>query len=160
MQIGDKVILSDGELAVVLGHNPTAEKVKIARTQGGFSGTRWVNFSDVKRFEDAGPPPPLHMLDTVPFDSNYNTLSSVLTRAYEQASGGKGKERHAQGQSFDEQPMQMISRLVGSQDGMAFQAIKKIQESQRLPTIERQVAELLGAINYIAGMVVYLESEK
>lgn len=30
-------------------------------------------------------------------------------------------------------------------------------EQARLPTTERQVAELLGAINYLAGAIIYLE---
>jgi len=86
----------------------------------------------------------------------YERLADVLQRAYAQASEGKGKERHDQGQPFLQQPMQQISTLIGSPDGLAYQAIKKIQESQRLPH-DRAIAELLGAINYIAGAVIYRE---
>jgi len=89
----------------------------------------------------------------------YFSLREVLNRAFEQASKGKGKERHAQGLPFNQQPMQVISNLIGSQDGMYYQAIKKIQESTRLPSKERQVAELLGAIIYIAGAIINLESK-
>ena len=92
--------------------------------------------------------------------SKYASLENVLHRALEQASAGKGAERHASGQAFEDQPMQTISRLVGSHHGLLYQAIKKAQESARLPTAERQVAELLGAINYLAGAVIYLESPK
>lgn len=88
----------------------------------------------------------------------YHQLGSVLRRAYHQASEGKGEQRHAQGQPFYEQPMQRISQLLDTDGGMAFQAIKKIQEARRLPTPERRIAELLGAINYVAGMVIYEES--
>lgn len=85
----------------------------------------------------------------------YELLDDVLARAYRQASQGKGAERHAQGAPFDEQPMQRLCELYGV--GFALgQAAKKTQESQRLPH-ERAVAELLGAINYIAGAVIYLE---
>jgi hypothetical protein len=86
----------------------------------------------------------------------YESLASVLIRAYAQAAEGKGAERHAQGLSFDEQPMQQLIRLYGV--GFALgQAAKKAQEAQRLPTVERQVSELLGAINYLAGAVIALE---
>lgn len=89
----------------------------------------------------------------------YEELEDVLERAYNQAALGKGAERHATGQAFHEQPMQTISDLVQSADGMAFQAIKKIQESKRLPTRDAQVRELLGAINYIVGMVIFIEKQ-
>lgn len=88
----------------------------------------------------------------------YLTLRNVLERAYSQASTGKGAERHAQDLPFDEQPMQTISQLVGTHQGLLYQAIKKTQESTRLPT-DRAIAELLGAINYLAGAVIYLEAE-
>ena len=85
----------------------------------------------------------------------YEALEQVLNEALEQAAAGKGKERHAQDKPFDEQPMQLISELIGDTHGMAFQAIKKLQESLRLPT-DRAIREQLGAINYIAGMVIML----
>ena len=86
----------------------------------------------------------------------YRSLSDVLARAFDQASAGKGAERHGRGLAFDEQPMQQLIRLYGV--GFALgQAAKKAQEAQRLPTVERQVAELLGSINYLAGAVIALE---
>lgn len=86
----------------------------------------------------------------------YESLHDVLLRALEQAQVGKGAQRHAQGQPFDEQPMQQLARLYGV--GFALgQAAKKSQEAMRLPTTERQVAELLGAINYLAGAVIAIE---
>ena len=94
-----------------------------------------------------------------PITEDYATLNDVLNRAYDQASKGKGKDRHAQSLSFDKQPIQQISNLIGSSDGLYYQAIKKIQESRRLPTVERQVAELLGAIVYIAGAIIYEEKK-
>jgi len=86
----------------------------------------------------------------------YESLVDVLRMAYEQAANGKGNERHANGLPFDDQPMQVISELLDTPFGMAFQAIKKVQEGLRLPTKERQIAEILGAINYLSGIVVYL----
>lgn len=90
----------------------------------------------------------------------YEQLETILGEALEQAAAGKGKERHATGQVFEDQPMQLISKLLGDNHGLAFQAIKKIQESLRLPD-DRAERELLGAINYIAGMIIFLrETEK
>ncbi len=90
--------------------------------------------------------------------TGYESLGDVLGRAYDQAAKGKGAERHGQGLSFDEQPMRQLIRLYGV--GFALgQAAKKAQEAQRLPTVERQVAELLGAINYLAGAVIALEAD-
>lgn len=85
----------------------------------------------------------------------YESLHSVLRRAFIQASHGKGKERHAQNLPFDNQPMQRLIDLYGV--GFALgQAAKKAQESQRLPH-DKAVAELLGAINYLAGAVIAME---
>lgn len=87
--------------------------------------------------------------------NGYGSLRDVLERAYAQAAIGKGCERHAGGNPFDEQPMQDLIKLYGV--GFALgQAAKKSQESQRLPA-GRDVAELLGAINYLAGAVIALE---
>lgn len=101
-------------------------------------------------------------VDPIPVEfvapTGYSALADVLTRAMYQASAGKGAQRHAQGQAFEQQPMQQLIKLYGV--GFALgQAAKKAQEAQRLPTVERQVAELLGAIVYIAGAVIALEGK-
>lgn len=86
---------------------------------------------------------------------NYASLSNVLRRAYDQASSGKGQERHGQDFPFTKQPMQLIQDLCG--EGFALgQAMKKMQESQRLPH-DAAIRELLGAINYIAGAIIHKE---
>lgn len=89
-------------------------------------------------------------------DDGYDSLRHVLALALEQASSGKGKERHAVAhRSFDRQPIMEIGHMVGS--GFALgQAIKKAQESTRLPP-DRAKAELLGAINYLAAAYLLLE---
>jgi len=88
----------------------------------------------------------------------YRSLLGVLIEALNQAQYGKGAERHNLGGDlpFERQRMQQISELIGSVDGMSYQACKKITEGVKLPTLDRQVAELLGAINYIAGMIIFL----
>ncbi len=89
----------------------------------------------------------------------YESLADVLDRAFAQAAAGKGAERHACSRSFNEQPMQSISALLGSHTGLLYQAMKKIQESERMDT-QAAVRELLGAINYVAGAIIFIEAKK
>ena len=88
----------------------------------------------------------------------YESLAAVLQKAHDQAAIGKGKERHANGLPFEDQPMSVINRQLGSIHGFIYQAQKKSLEATRLPK-ERAVAELLGAINYLAGAVIALEAQ-
>lgn len=89
----------------------------------------------------------------------YERLAAVLERAYAQAATGKGRERHADNKPFHEQPMQQI----GDRRGVGFilgQADKKSEEAQGM--LERgdadaAVRELLGAINYLSGAVIWIE---
>lgn len=85
----------------------------------------------------------------------YEQLAAVLQAAYDQASKGKGAERHADSKPFHEQPMQTCSDLLGTDAGLAFQAIKKIREGSTFTEFDRFERELLGAINYIAGMIIW-----
>ena len=91
----------------------------------------------------------------------YLSLFGVLCEALGQAQHGKGAERHNLGGTtpFERQRMQQISELIGSVHGMTYQACKKITEGVALPTLDRQIAELLGAINYLAGMVIFLRKQ-
>ena len=87
----------------------------------------------------------------------YLSLHLIMQEALEQASEGKGKERHAkEGELFEKQPICEIARRLDG--GPLYQAVKKIYESVRLPG-EAGVRELLGAINYIAAEVI-LRREK
>ena len=88
----------------------------------------------------------------------YERLAEVLHQAYDQASIGKGEERHADGQPFEEQVGMLITRLVGTGFPRG-QAIKKLIESQRLEGAAK-VAELLGAINYTAMAIIAEEEER
>jgi hypothetical protein len=88
--------------------------------------------------------------------TGYEMLASVLRRAFHQAAAGKGAERHSSGEPFHEQPICAINRLHGSIDGALFQAAKKAHEARRMP-LDRAVAELLGAINYLAACVILVE---
>lgn len=111
-------------------------------------------------------PAPVENTDTVirNYDVRYTSLAAVLREAYDQAASGKGSQRHnPRGTFFDQQPILEIGRMVG----IGFhtgQAMKKSQEAttrfQRDPQNreerERAVAELLGAINYLAAGIVLI----
>ena len=85
----------------------------------------------------------------------YYPLFAVLNDALNEAQVGKGEERHGNGLSFTEQPALTITRAVGLGFPLG-QAMKKIQESQRMDT-DAAKRELLGAINYLAAAVLFLD---
>ena len=87
--------------------------------------------------------------------NGYNDLFVVLQQALWQAQDGKGSERHGNGQPFTEQPALTITRAVGIGFPLG-QAMKKIQESQRMDT-DAAKRELLGAINYLAAAILFLD---
>lgn len=87
----------------------------------------------------------------------YSSLKSVLDRAVKQASEGKGKERHATDEPFENQPMPTVARWQQSSDGPIFQAVKKLVESKRLTKKASRIEELLGAIVYVAMAVIQEE---
>ena len=97
-------------------------------------------------------------MDENSIDENYLVLHRVLHDALDQAASGKGKDRHAMGEPFEEQLMCLLARQLGPQ-GPAFQVCKKVVEACRLP-YPANVLEVLGAINYAAGMVIEMERKE
>jgi hypothetical protein len=94
--------------------------------------------------------------------NGYGPLASILQEAYEQAAGGKGKERHANGKPFLDQPIMEIARMVGVgfQTG---QVQKKVQEATSMfgrGQAEAAVRELLGAINYAAAAIILIREQQ
>ena len=88
----------------------------------------------------------------------YESLRKVLDDAYDQAARGKGKERHGNGQSFDRQPMQHLI----SDHGLGFatgQAAKKASEALGMDHGAAR-RELLGAIVYLAGAIVWMDRQE
>lgn len=94
--------------------------------------------------------------------SGYERLADVLERAFDQAATGKGAERHADDKPFHQQPMQTI----GDRRGVGFilgQADKKSEEAQGMANrgqVDAAVRELLGAIVYLSGAVIWLERHR
>jgi hypothetical protein len=102
------------------------------------------------------------LADNQPTNDNYTTLRTILDAAYAHAATGKGRERHARDLPFDKQPMMTTARQVGVGFPLG-QAIKKAGESVGM--IERgqygaAEAECLGAINYLAGAVLWMRERK
>ena len=92
-------------------------------------------------------------------DPRYESLYDVLNAAYDQSAGGKGKERHAADNNFENQIICQIQRMLYDVKhpfgGGVYQAIKKSVEAGRLYQIKGWEAgynEILGAINYLAAV--------
>lgn len=90
----------------------------------------------------------------------YERLHDVYQDAHHQAAYGKGNERHANDLPFHEQRMQTISQGLNSPDGMAYQVIKKLQEGLQMEDPGARRRELLGALNYLAGIVIFLDDRE
>lgn len=87
----------------------------------------------------------------------YESLAAVLKDAYDQASRGKGADRHAESDDhrFEDQPILTLQRLYGR--GFAFgQVGKKMEETQRMDYSSAR-AELLGGIVYLAAAIIDLD---
>ena len=93
-------------------------------------------------------------------DPNYETLARILKMAYDQASAGKGKERHANGRKFDDQPIMTIAKDhgLGYQTGQAEKKLKESHTLLKLKGKEAAIRELLGVINYTAAAIAFIEN--
>lgn len=104
----------------------------------------------------------------------YETLFKVLREAHDQAAYGKGASRHGNALPYAVQPMQTIGFLLHSSEGMLYQVIKKTQEANSRLEAGRRSGdpetmkaakafarqELLGAINYLAGALIYEDAHQ
>ena len=126
--------------------NPTGTKLEVSAYRAFMAPfmTHDLHFTEASRVDGYGP------------------LEQVLLAAYAQASMQKGKERHAQGDVFLDQPIISIGQLLKSPDGEAYQAIKKVREGlmmHRTGESERCIREILGAINYLAATAILVAEE-
>jgi hypothetical protein len=87
-------------------------------------------------------------------ESAYAPLAKVLTLAYERASQGKGKARHATEDNFINQPVCTELRKLGVAPAL-FQIRKKALEVARL-TPDKAQDELLDIIVYAAAAWIFL----
>ena len=97
----------------------------------------------------------------LPVPDGYDSLSDVMAEAINQAAYGKGFERHADHRPFHEQPIMRETEAVGL-GHPAGQARKKILEAVRCcdDHPERAIADLLGAINYTAALVIAIRANR
>lgn len=86
-------------------------------------------------------------------NAGYEPLRAVLAEALDQASEGKGKERHADGKPFLEQPIMDLGRKYGA-GFLCGQADKRVREAFNCEDDERAIRDILGAINYLAAAVI------
>jgi hypothetical protein len=115
--------------------------------------------ADELKVEIVEPPKRYRPTPPIQQDDLYARLREILDASQAQASQGKGKERHAvAGENFENQQICEITRRLSGHPaaGALFQSVKKIYESGRLPK-ERAIAELYGAINYIAAAIIVME---
>lgn len=89
---------------------------------------------------------------TIQIPPGYEAWARVIQGALNQVANGKGKERHANDEPFDQQTICQTARHhgVGFVTG---QAEKKGREQHRLPK-DRAIAELEGAINYLVAAII------
>jgi hypothetical protein len=90
---------------------------------------------------------------------DYYSLDGALQMAYDRATVGKGKERHAHGQPFGEQYICRAPKLFGL-GALLYQIGKKNEEIMGLDTDERKINELLDIIVYAAAGVILLQGSK
>lgn len=99
---------------------------------------------------------PTHV--SYPQQPDYAPLQAVLDRAFQRASAGKGKERHANGKDFKDQYIILGGKMFGI-GGHLYQIGKKIEECQRMQP-EAAVKELLDVIVYAAAAIILLEEKE
>jgi len=91
-------------------------------------------------------------------NDKYSSLREIFMLAAWQAEHGKGMERHACGERFENQQICEMARRLGVA-GPLYQAAKKIYESQRLGG-SAGIHELYGAMVYIAAAVIVMREQQ
>jgi hypothetical protein len=89
-------------------------------------------------------------------DSKYTELRRVLSEAADQAEFGKGKERHANDNAFQDQQICQIPLWQQTIDGLVFQVCKKALEAKRLSK-EAAIKELRGSAVYLGAALIVRE---
>lgn len=98
-------------------------------------------------------------LSIEPDDPDSWPLVECALETLRQVTRGKGRERHQRGRDFVDQPILVIPALLGGVvglGGLLYQAMKKCEESVKLPH-ERMIAELRGSAIYTLAAVMHIE---
>ncbi|NJL06844.1 MAG: hypothetical protein HC900_00210 [Methylacidiphilales bacterium] len=105
-----------------------------------------------------GAPAAAYPFAVIGLPDDYGPLADVLMAAAAQAAIGKGRERHANGRAFLDQPIMENGRTFGLGFPIG-QAAKKSREAfdmARRGEHDRAERELLGAVNYLAAAVLLI----
>jgi len=88
----------------------------------------------------------------------YSRLTQVINEAADQAIIGKGKQRHACDQKFEDQQICQLNRWLDKSpiSGILFQLCKKALECNQLDP-KAAIHELRGVINYAAAGIILME---
>ena len=91
-------------------------------------------------------------------------LQYVFDEAIKQVESGKGAERHGTVKDFLFQPIFNIGKLTGPR-GLMFQSVKKMHEAifcleNGKFTKDQTVEELLGALVYLASLIILVNDEE
>lgn len=87
----------------------------------------------------------------------YSELLRILILAYFRAATGKGHERHGSVAHWENQHTCLHMRRKRNIEGALFQIGKKLDELERLPTVEAKIKELLDMAVYACSAVKVLE---
>ena len=120
---------------------------------GSYGYCWWVKPDDLKKTDKP-----------IEVDKSYDSLKNVLQDAAAQSESGKGRERHANNNKYEDQVICVVQRLLQDHPfgGHAYQIIKKTIEAGRLYKIKGKEAayqEILGAINYCAAMNILIKED-
>jgi hypothetical protein len=186
--------VTEGNEVIAMEYEPKKEKFKegdIVIVDGEWDGFSFVNEDGVVKsirkgyltveFKDETWEVPIAMCEKAVFniedekqdylyktlfgESDYSALEEVLDDALEQSESGKGKERHANNNRYEDQVICVVQRLLKDHPfgGHAYQIIKKTIEAGRLYKIKGKEAayqEMLGAINYAGAMNILIKEEE
>lgn len=83
-------------------------------------------------------------------NEGYESVAEVLQKALNQTQSGKGKDRHANDEAFENQKIMQGARTCGL-GGPSFQVSKKITEAQR----QAEEGDYQGAYANIEGAIIY-----
>lgn len=144
---------------------PQAERPVIMHKHTEIAGTRAPEkdgYVGLERRDDAPAWPTPKTAGRVAFKAEgYEDLARILSGAFDQSAHGKGKDRHANGRPFTDQPIMALARLTGI-DAHAYQISKKATEASAMfkrGDLEAAMAEFRGVIVYAAAAILLAEEQ-
>lgn len=134
------------------------ENTKVEKTCETCTHVKYDCFSTVGLCKENNKWEPMNKsAQNIDIPCGYESLAREMKSAIDQAATGKGKERHATDEPFENQKICQITRWISGSPvaGVIFQAIKKTIESSRLDA-DAAIRELDGAKNYLCAATLLL----